>query len=264
SEACHRRPARPRRQSARGCDLSAQSRRRSRPAARRHQQVRAAFRQGRGTTGERLLVDHALRSGGLPGREHAQPLRRQQLDALRLQRRRFAGPLFSEREPGQGQGGQLASVPERPVQPHNASLRAEVRGPHWPMESAGSHARADDPGFGDPMSGMNAGTTAPAAETKHVRQEDDMRKSMLMLTIAMASGICLLMADGASARGGFGGGFRGGGFGGGFRGGGFGGGFRGGAFGGGFRAANFGGWRGGAVGWRGAGLGWRGAGWGWR
>ena len=73
-----------------------------------------------------------------------------------------------------------------------------------------------------------------------------MRKSMLMLTAAMATGICLLMVDTASAR--VVGGWRGGGFGG---------------FGG-FRGAAIGGWRGGAVGWRAAGLGWRGPGWGWR
>ena len=43
----------------------------------------------------------------------AQSLRGQQLDAVQVQRRRIARPLFPEREPGQRQGGQLASRTER-------------------------------------------------------------------------------------------------------------------------------------------------------
>ena len=59
---------RSRREPARRCDLSAQSRRRSRQAARRRQQIHAALREGRHAASECLLVGHALRPGGLPGR----------------------------------------------------------------------------------------------------------------------------------------------------------------------------------------------------
>ena len=44
------------------------------------------FREGRSTAGQCLLVDHALRSGRLPGRERSEPLRGQQLDAVQVQR----------------------------------------------------------------------------------------------------------------------------------------------------------------------------------
>ena len=71
SQARHRRAARPRREPARGRDLSAQSRRRNRQAARRREQVHDPLRQGRHAAGERLLVDHALRSGRLSGRRTA-------------------------------------------------------------------------------------------------------------------------------------------------------------------------------------------------
>ena len=47
SEARHRRPGRPRREPSRGCDLSAQSCRQHRPAARRREQLHDPFRQGR-------------------------------------------------------------------------------------------------------------------------------------------------------------------------------------------------------------------------
>ena len=40
------------------------------------------------------------------------PTSGQHLDALQIQCRRVAGPLFPEREPRQGQGSQLAAVPE--------------------------------------------------------------------------------------------------------------------------------------------------------
>ena len=85
---------------------------------------------------ERLLVDHALRSGGLPGWQQPQPLRGQQLDAVQDQRRRFARSLFPEREPGQGQGSQLASRAEGRVQSDHAPLRPEIRGAHRQMEPA--------------------------------------------------------------------------------------------------------------------------------
>ena len=44
----------------------------------------------------RLLVGDALRSEGLPGRQQPQSLRRQQLDAVQVQCRRFARPVFPE------------------------------------------------------------------------------------------------------------------------------------------------------------------------
>ena len=46
--------------------------------------------------GRRVLVGHALRRGRLPGGEQPQPLRGQQLDAVQVQRRRLARPLFPE------------------------------------------------------------------------------------------------------------------------------------------------------------------------
>ena len=63
---------------------------------------------------------------GLPGRQSAQPLRGQQLDAVQVQSRRLARSLFPEREPRRGQGSQLAAGAEGPVQSHHAPLRAEV------------------------------------------------------------------------------------------------------------------------------------------
>jgi hypothetical protein len=62
------------------------------------------FEKGRHATGPRVLVHHALRLGWLPGRERPEPLCGEQLDALPLQRGRFARPLFSERHSRQGQG----------------------------------------------------------------------------------------------------------------------------------------------------------------
>ena len=53
----------------------------------------------------------------------AQPLRGQQLDAVQVQRRRLARPLFPEREPGQGQGSQLAAGAEGRLQSDDAPLR---------------------------------------------------------------------------------------------------------------------------------------------
>ena len=40
------------------------------------------LREGRSAAGQCLLVDHALRSGRIPGRQHAEPLCGQQLDAV--------------------------------------------------------------------------------------------------------------------------------------------------------------------------------------
>jgi hypothetical protein len=60
------------------------------------------FEKGSHATGPRVLVHHALRRGWLPGRERAESLCREQLDAVQVQRGRLARPLFSERESGQG------------------------------------------------------------------------------------------------------------------------------------------------------------------
>ena len=54
----------PWRQSARGCHLSAEPRRRHGQAARRREQIHDPLRQGRHAARERLLVDHALRCRG--------------------------------------------------------------------------------------------------------------------------------------------------------------------------------------------------------
>ena len=82
------------------------------------------FDKGSHAAGARLLVDHALRRRRLPGRQRPQPLCGQQLDAVQVQRRRLARSLLPEREPRQGQGGQLAARAEGPVQSDHAALRA--------------------------------------------------------------------------------------------------------------------------------------------
>ena len=90
------------RQSGRGRHLSAQSRRRNRQAARWRKQIHHHLREGRHAACQRVLVDHALRSGRIPGRQHAEPFCRLQLDAVQVQRGWFARPLFPERKPRQG------------------------------------------------------------------------------------------------------------------------------------------------------------------
>ena len=59
-QARHRRPAGPRRELARRCDLSAESWRRDRQAARRLKQLHDPLRQSHHPSRARLLVDHAL------------------------------------------------------------------------------------------------------------------------------------------------------------------------------------------------------------
>ena len=83
--------------------------------------------------GQRLLVDHALRSGRLPGRQHPQPLRGQQLDAVTEQCRRFARPLFPEtKAPALKRRSELAAGAGA-FQPDHASLCASK-----PMRSPAS------------------------------------------------------------------------------------------------------------------------------
>ena len=106
-------------------DLSSQSRRRHRQAARRREQLHNPFRQEPDSASGCLLVDHALRSGGVPGGESAGPLRRVELDAIQDQSRRIARSLFSEREPWRRQGSELAAGAEGSIQPHHAPLCAE-------------------------------------------------------------------------------------------------------------------------------------------
>ena len=83
------------------------------------------FDKGADAAGRCLLVDHALRSGRVPGGEFVEPLRGVELDALQNQSRRLARSLFPEREPWRGQGSELAAGAEGSVQPHHAPLRAE-------------------------------------------------------------------------------------------------------------------------------------------
>ena len=52
--------------------------------------------EGRDPARQRLLVDHALRFGRVPGAQQPEPVCRQQLDAVQVQRRRFARALFPE------------------------------------------------------------------------------------------------------------------------------------------------------------------------
>ena len=55
------------------------------------------FEKRRYSAGRRVLVGDALRQRGFPGRQSAQPVRSQQLDAVQIQRRRFTRPLLPER-----------------------------------------------------------------------------------------------------------------------------------------------------------------------
>ena len=63
------------------------------------EQVHDPLRQRRRSSRRRFLVNHALRQGGLSGRQQLEPVRRQQLDAVQVQRRWLARPVFPEREP---------------------------------------------------------------------------------------------------------------------------------------------------------------------
>ena len=86
----------------------------------RGEPVYDSLRKGRRAPGRCVLVHHPLRRGWFPGRERTESLRRQQLDALQLQRRRLARPLLPERQPGQRQGSELAA---RPKAPFNLTMR---------------------------------------------------------------------------------------------------------------------------------------------
>ena len=55
---------------------------------------------------------------------------------------RLARPLFPEREPGRGQGGELAARAEGAVQPDHAPLRPEERGADRQMEPAAGRRRS--------------------------------------------------------------------------------------------------------------------------
>ena len=108
-----------------------------RPSARRCQQVCAALREGHDAAGRCVLVGDVVRSAGLSSRQQPQPLRGEQLDAVQVQPRRLARSLFPEREPGQGQGAELAPRPEGAVQPDHAPLCAEIRCAHRPLGASG-------------------------------------------------------------------------------------------------------------------------------
>ena len=79
---------------------------------------------------------------GLPGGEQPQPLRGQQLDAVQIQRRRLARPLFPERLARRRQGMELAAGAEGAVQPDHAALRTEVGRAYRQVEPATSHSGA--------------------------------------------------------------------------------------------------------------------------
>jgi hypothetical protein len=60
---------------------------------------------------------------------------------FKIQRGWIARPVFPERKSRRGQGSQLASRPERPVQRADAPLRPAIRGAHRQMEPAAGHAQ---------------------------------------------------------------------------------------------------------------------------
>ena len=78
------------------------------------------FRQGGDAGGKRLLVGYALRCSGLPGGEQPEPVRRQQLDAVQNQPRRFPGPPLPKRQPWRGQEANWLPAPKGPF---NLSMR---------------------------------------------------------------------------------------------------------------------------------------------
>ena len=90
-------------------------------------------------------------AGRISGRQQPEPLCGQQLDAVQVQRRRLARPLFPERKPRQGQGSQLASRAEGSLQSDDAPLRSEIRGAHRQMESAAGREVANNGGHFGPI-----------------------------------------------------------------------------------------------------------------
>ena len=122
------------------------------------------FREGRSPAGQCLLVDHALRPGRIPGRQCAEPLRRQQLDAVQVQPGWFARSLFPEREPWKGPGSQLASGAKGTLQSDHAPVCSEVRGAYRQMESA---ARREVAGNGRSVGSVER-ADAPALRRRRV------------------------------------------------------------------------------------------------
>ena len=102
----------------------------------RREQIRDPLRQRGHATRASLLVDHALRFGGISSWKQPQSLRGEQLDAFQIQCRRLPRPLLPEWKPWQGQGNELATCAEGALQSHHASLQSEIRGADRQMESA--------------------------------------------------------------------------------------------------------------------------------
>ena len=120
SQARHRHPARSRRQLAGGCDLSPQSRRRRRQAARWRQQLHHPFRQGTNAAGGSLLVDHPLRYGGFPGGQRLEPFRRVELDAIQNQPDGSLDLYFQNESPGSDKEANWLPAPKGP---YNLTMR---------------------------------------------------------------------------------------------------------------------------------------------
>src|SRR6185369_12705586 len=88
-----------------------------------------------------------------------------QLDAVQVQCRWIARPLFPEREPRQGARSQLASRAKGAIQSDDAPVRAEVGSADRQMESAAGREDANNGGdLGAMKVDGHAGASAPASD----------------------------------------------------------------------------------------------------
>ena len=72
------------------------------------------FDKGCDAAGERVLVDHALRHRRLPGRQRAQSVRGQQLDAVQVQRDGSLDLYFQNESPGKDKEANWLPAPKGP------------------------------------------------------------------------------------------------------------------------------------------------------
>jgi|HubBroStandDraft_4_1064222.scaffolds.fasta_scaffold37375_2 hypothetical protein len=106
---CHRRII-----GSRGCHLSIESRRPNRQATGWSEPLHDSLREGRDAASPCLLVPHALRLGWLPGRQPAESVCREQLDAIQVQRGRLPCLYFQNESPGKDMESNWLPAPKGP------------------------------------------------------------------------------------------------------------------------------------------------------